>query len=252
MSRYLIDRIAATPNIELMTETEIVALERRGRRQSRERAVARPSRRQGDRSCDPQRLSVRRRRSATEWLQGCVALDKAGFVITGVGGGERAPPRRRLNRPCPACSRSATCGRGRSSGSAARSAKAPRSWPRSISSSRTLQVPTSNRPSAARMSKTCTHLDDHSRRDAERARLRGMPQDRRRLVHLRLCRTCGHVGCCDDSPNKHATKHFHATRHPIIEGYDPPEGWGWCYVDEAMFDLSDRMTPHNGPIPRYY
>jgi len=40
-------------------------------------------------------------------------------------------------------------------------------------------------------------------------------------VHLRLCRTCGHVGCCDDSPNKHATKHFHATRHPIIEGYDP-------------------------------
>jgi hypothetical protein len=71
-------------------------------------------------------------------------------------------------------------------------------------------------------------------------------------VHLRLCRTCGHVGCCDSSPNKHATKHFHATGHPIIEGYDPPEGWGWCYVDEALFDLRDRMTPHNGPIPRYY
>ena len=45
---------------------------------------------------------------------------------------------------------------------------------------------------------------------------------------------------------------FDATRHPIIEGYDPPEGWGWCYVDEVMFDLSDRKTPHNGPIPRYY
>ena len=71
-------------------------------------------------------------------------------------------------------------------------------------------------------------------------------------LHLRICRSCGHVGCCDDSPNKHATKHFHATRHPIIEGYDPPEGWGWCYVDEVMFDLSDRKTPHNGPIPRYY
>jgi Zn-finger in ubiquitin-hydrolases and other protein len=40
-------------------------------------------------------------------------------------------------------------------------------------------------------------------------------------LHLRLCRICGHVGCCDDSPNRHATKHFHATRHPIIEGYDP-------------------------------
>src|SRR5437879_11163707 len=44
-------------------------------------------------------------------------------------------------------------------------------------------------------------------------------------LHLRICRTCGHVGCCDDSPNKHATKHFHATGHPVIEGYDPPEGW---------------------------
>jgi hypothetical protein len=71
-------------------------------------------------------------------------------------------------------------------------------------------------------------------------------------LHLRVCRTCGHVGCCDQSPGRHATKHFHATRHPIIEAYDPPEGWGWCYVDEVMFDLSDRPTPHLGPIPRYY
>ena len=71
-------------------------------------------------------------------------------------------------------------------------------------------------------------------------------------VHLRICRTCGHVGCCDSSPNRHATKHFHATGHPIIEGYDPPEGWGWCYVDEVMFDLSDRATPQDGLIPRYY
>jgi hypothetical protein len=70
-------------------------------------------------------------------------------------------------------------------------------------------------------------------------------------VHLRLCRTCGHVGCCDDSPNRHATKHFHTTGHPIIEGYDPPEGWGWCFVDEVAFDLSDRATPQVGPIPRY-
>jgi hypothetical protein len=44
-------------------------------------------------------------------------------------------------------------------------------------------------------------------------------------VHLRLCRICGHVGCCDDSPNRHARAHFHATGHPVIEGYDPPEGW---------------------------
>ena len=70
-------------------------------------------------------------------------------------------------------------------------------------------------------------------------------------LHLRICRSCGHVGCCDDSPNKHATAHFHATGHPVIDGYDPPEGWGWCYVDEVLFDLSKRKTPHNGPIPRY-
>jgi hypothetical protein len=70
--------------------------------------------------------------------------------------------------------------------------------------------------------------------------------------HLCVCRTCGHVGCCDQSDGKHATKHFHATKHPIIEGYDPPEGWGWCYVDEIMIDLADDTTPQVGPIPRYY
>jgi hypothetical protein len=63
-------------------------------------------------------------------------------------------------------------------------------------------------------------------------------------VHLRLCRACGHVGCCDDSPNTHATKHFRATKHPIMETYDPPDGWGWCYVDEVMLDLSEDQTPH--------
>jgi hypothetical protein len=70
-------------------------------------------------------------------------------------------------------------------------------------------------------------------------------------VHLRLCRTCGHVGCCDDSPNRHATAHFHATTHPIIEGYDPPEGWGWCFVDEEQIDLPNQ-TPQIGPIPRFF
>jgi hypothetical protein len=69
-------------------------------------------------------------------------------------------------------------------------------------------------------------------------------------VHLRLCRTCGHVGCCDSSPNRHATAHFHATGHPIIEGYDPPEGWGWCYADRTEVPLPNE-TPQDGPIPRF-
>ena len=53
-------------------------------------------------------------------------------------------------------------------------------------------------------------------------------------VHLRICMTCGHVGCCDSSPNKHATKHFHAAGHAIIRSIEPGERWGWCYVDELQ------------------
>ena len=57
-------------------------------------------------------------------------------------------------------------------------------------------------------------------------------------VHLRLCMTCGHVGCCDDSKNKHATGHFHATSHPIIRSLEPGEDWLWCYVDEVALQPS--------------
>jgi uncharacterized UBP type Zn finger protein len=57
-------------------------------------------------------------------------------------------------------------------------------------------------------------------------------------VHLRLCLECGHVGCCDDSPNRHATKHFHKTRHPLIASYEPDEAWMWCYVDEVFFETA--------------
>jgi len=53
-----------------------------------------------------------------------------------------------------------------------------------------------------------------------------------RWVHLRLCLTCGHVGCCDSSPSRHATAHFRATGHPVIRSFEPGEDWRWCYVDE--------------------
>jgi CPA1 family monovalent cation:H+ antiporter len=53
-------------------------------------------------------------------------------------------------------------------------------------------------------------------------------------VHLRLCLTCGHVGCCDSSPNTHATKHYRATEHPVIRSFQPGEHWRWCYVDEIL------------------
>jgi hypothetical protein len=58
-----------------------------------------------------------------------------------------------------------------------------------------------------------------------------------RWVHLRLCMACGHVGCCDNSPGRHATGHFHGTDHPIIRSYEPGENWWWCYVDDAVLDV---------------
>jgi uncharacterized UBP type Zn finger protein len=55
-----------------------------------------------------------------------------------------------------------------------------------------------------------------------------------RWVHLRECLSCGHVGCCDSSPNRHATAHFHQTEHPIVRSLEPGEDWRWCYVDEVL------------------
>jgi uncharacterized UBP type Zn finger protein len=53
-------------------------------------------------------------------------------------------------------------------------------------------------------------------------------------VHLRLCLICGHVGCCDNSKNKHAAKHYHSTGHPIIMSFEANEEWMWCYPDKAL------------------
>ncbi|MBV8957187.1 MAG: UBP-type zinc finger domain-containing protein [Actinobacteria bacterium] len=66
-----------------------------------------------------------------------------------------------------------------------------------------------------------------------------LAQGRADWVHLRLCLECGHVGCCDNSPGRHATKHFFATTHPIIRSFEPGEFWCWCYVDQLVFELPD-------------
>ena len=55
-------------------------------------------------------------------------------------------------------------------------------------------------------------------------------------VHLRLCMSCGHVGCCDNSPNRHATKHYNSVKHPIIRSFEPEEIWGYCYPDDLFFE----------------
>jgi uncharacterized UBP type Zn finger protein len=55
-------------------------------------------------------------------------------------------------------------------------------------------------------------------------------------VHLRECLVCGHVGCCDSSKNRHATKHFHTSEHPLVQSFQPYEDWIWCYVDEVVME----------------
>jgi hypothetical protein len=61
-----------------------------------------------------------------------------------------------------------------------------------------------------------------------------------RWVHLRRCATCGHVGCCDSSPNRHATAHAAATDHPVAQSFEPGEDWFWCYVDQIGFELGGK------------
>ncbi|HEY6912869.1 MAG TPA: UBP-type zinc finger domain-containing protein [Myxococcales bacterium] len=69
-------------------------------------------------------------------------------------------------------------------------------------------------------------------------------------MQLRLCMSCGHVGCCDSSPNKHATAHFHETKHPVIRGFEPGAAWAWCYLDEATAEAIPVLP---GEVPsRHY
>ncbi len=83
----------------------------------------------------------------------------------------------------------------------------------------------------------CTHLDEIQDVKPKTKGCEECLKTGSSWVHLRLCLICGHVGCCDSSPNKHATKHFHKTHHPIIRSFEPGEGWGWCYVDEVTLEL---------------
>ena len=63
-------------------------------------------------------------------------------------------------------------------------------------------------------------------------------------VHLRLCLSCGHVGCCDSSPGRHATRHAHTTEHPVAASFEPGERWAWCYVDQAEVNVPEEFEPY--------
>jgi len=90
------------------------------------------------------------------------------------------------------------------------------------------------KPADEQVASTCTHLDAIA---APPPPTRECAECRRTgdgWVHLRMCLTCGHVGCCDGSKNHHATKHFWATGHPIVRSIEPGEDWRWCYIDEIV------------------
>jgi uncharacterized UBP type Zn finger protein len=86
------------------------------------------------------------------------------------------------------------------------------------------------------MAESCTHLDQIKISHTDKRVCEDCVKIGSRWVHLRLCLTCGHVGCCDSSPNKHASRHFAKTGHPLVRSIEPGENWIWCYVDELVLE----------------
>jgi hypothetical protein len=86
------------------------------------------------------------------------------------------------------------------------------------------------------MAATCTHLDAIQTTEASGDGCVECLKAGGQWVHLRRCATCGHVGCCDSSPNRHATAHSHQTEHPLVQSFEPGEDWYWCYFDDVAFE----------------
>ena len=84
------------------------------------------------------------------------------------------------------------------------------------------------------MAKNCTHLDEIRDVTPSANGCEDCLKIGDTWVHLRECLICGHVGCCDSSKNKHATKHYHRTEHPLMRSIEPGEAWMWCYADQLM------------------
>lgn len=84
------------------------------------------------------------------------------------------------------------------------------------------------------MKQKCTHLDQIKVRTTDKHVCEECVKTGDTWVHLRMCLVCGKVGCCDSSKNRHATKHFHSTKHPVMRSVEPGESWIWCYIDEIQ------------------
>ncbi|MES2537380.1 MAG: UBP-type zinc finger domain-containing protein [Pseudomonadota bacterium] len=84
------------------------------------------------------------------------------------------------------------------------------------------------------MAQECTHLDQIRITDTDKHVCEDCVKTGSSWVHLRLCLSCGHVGCCDSSPNKHASKHFRTSGHPLVRSIEAGETWVWCYADQVV------------------
>jgi uncharacterized UBP type Zn finger protein len=86
------------------------------------------------------------------------------------------------------------------------------------------------------MSKRCSHLEQITDISPQTNGCEECLKAGGRWVHLRLCKICGHVGCCDSSPGRHASKHYHSTKHPIMQSLERGETWMWCFPDELFME----------------
>lgn len=97
------------------------------------------------------------------------------------------------------------------------------------------------------MTSPCAHIDTNRQVEPSGNGCEECLRDGGRWVHLRMCMECGHVGCCNNSPGRHATAHWHANpTHPIVRSFEPGEDWWWCYRDEMAFDV-----PGADPAPSH-
>lgn len=88
------------------------------------------------------------------------------------------------------------------------------------------------------MTSPCAHIDANRRVEPSGNGCEECLRDGGRWVHLRMCMECGHVGCCNNSPGRHATAHWHANpTHPIVRSFEPGEDWWWCYADDMFFEV---------------
>ncbi|HEX2064041.1 MAG TPA: UBP-type zinc finger domain-containing protein [Acidimicrobiales bacterium] len=102
------------------------------------------------------------------------------------------------------------------------------------------------RTEGAVLASTCTHLDQVREVDPRAEGCEECLAADGRWVHLRICMSCGHIGCCDSSPGRHATGHHRHTTHPIVRSFEPGEDWWWCYPDDLAFEIEGF-----GPAPSH-